>query len=113
MLIAGEELGSAAAMGCGPQPRRRWAPPPLQHALLALLLALLLLGLGGSSGVAAAREHGDRDGAFPGYKEEAAAPCEDQLGSAICEDYQRNRMCGTSEFLLPLDGDFGGWAQPR
>lgn len=57
------------------------------RALLALLATLLLL-LGAASSVA-----GDRGDAFPGYKEEEAPACTDQLGAAICEDYAVSQGC--------------------
>lgn len=57
------------------------------RALLALLATLLLL-LGAASSVA-----GDRGDAFPGYKEEEAPACTDQLGAAICEDYKLTQGC--------------------
>ncbi len=56
------------------------------RALLALLVAMLLLGA--SSGVA-----GNRADAFPGYKEEEAPACADQMGAAICEDYKVTQGC--------------------
>ncbi|KAI3426460.1 hypothetical protein D9Q98_008827 [Chlorella vulgaris] len=40
----------------------------------------------------------DRDGLFPGYKEEAVPDdaCVDELPSVVCEDYHAARMCQTS-----------------
>lgn len=64
---------------------RAAALPPL---LCATLLALLLL-LTSPQGAAALE---GRDAAFPGYKEEAAPECTDQLGAAICEVRLQGRL---------------------
>ena len=75
----------------------------LPRLLYAAVLAMLLL-LAAPGGV---RAQDRRDAAFPGYKEEAAPECADQLGAAICE-VRRQQGAGVGRGCSALGGSGGG-----